>query len=225
MRRSFIAASVLVAVLSASAGAQSVTNPGDPSALPQQLFGANLLSTVGQTFTVPTGATQLDNFTFYLANDDVFGGGGDLVFQPYLMLWNGDHPTGMNLYTGGTQPGNATSIYQPVTLAAGISVTPGDVFVAFLTTAGVTQNGDGYNQFEGTNATYNGGELVYASPSPDGSDLMSPGVWSSSAGQQLAFNAQFSTVTPEPSEFVLLGTGLTSLIGFVRIRRRRTTLA
>ncbi len=189
------------------------------------------MPTVGQTFTVPTGANFITNFSFYLANDSNFDGGANLRFQPFLMAWSTDHPTGSNLLPASlVYNGNPTPSYLQYLFPAGVSVTPGNVYVAFLTTSGVTQggSGNGFNQFAGTTSSYAGGQLVYAYTSPDRHDFTSASVWSDGAGQDLGFTAQFTgnvSSVPEPSELALLGTGLGTLIAGVRIRRRKSTAA
>ena len=70
-------------------------------------------------------------------------------------------------------------------------MTPGSVYVAFLTTSGVSQNGDGYNQFAGSADSCSGGELVYAFTVPNGSDLTTPADWYSGEGAQLGCDAKF----------------------------------
>jgi hypothetical protein len=231
MRRFLLAASALAVAVGAPLGAQqSVINTpsfSDDLALSGLGAGPYGIPTIGQTFTVPIGATTLTNFSFYLANDANFGGGSELLYKPYLMVWSVDHPTGLNLLSSPlTHTGNSTSDFLQYTFSAGTSVTPGDVYVAFLSTAGISQSGNGYNQFAGTTSSYSGGQLVYAFTSPDGSDLTSPSTWGDGAGAQLGFDAEFTSGTstvPEPSEFLLIATGLTTLAGSVRFRRRRVT--
>lgn len=228
MRTIILRVSALALAISGVAAAQTpvINTPDFTSAGAFAGFGANGVPTAGQTFTVPVGDTFLNSFSFYLANDELNGGGADLVFKPYLMTWAGDHPSGVNLL--GVSPATAGngSTYAEYLFNVGMAVTAGDVYVAFLTTSGVAQNGDGngFNQFAGSNTAYAGGELVYAFTAADGSDITAPGNWTGSEGGQLGFNAQFSgeqSTVPEPSEFVLLGSGLSGLIGLVRIRRKR----
>jgi len=228
MRTIILKVGVLALAISSMAAAQTpvVNTPDFTSAGALSGFGANGVPTVGQTFTVPVGDTFLNSFSFYLGNDELNGGGADLVFQPYLMAWSGDHPGGINLLSLSPATAGNGSTYAQYIFNVGMSVTPGDVYVAFLTTSGVAQNGDGngFNQFAGSNTAYSGGELVYAFTATDGSDITTPGNWYSGAGAQLGFNAQFSgeqSTVPEPSEFLLLGSGLSGLVAFVRVRRRR----
>lgn len=230
MRHLSLAAGAVMAVLalpalSVPAGAQSIANApsfSDNDALSG--FGPSSIPSFGQTFTAPAGATSLSSFTFYLANDVNFGGGDELLFKPYLMVWDVDHPSGNDLLLSSpTTAGNGSSIFLPYTFGADVSVTPGDVYVAFLSSAGVQQSGNGYNQFAGTADTYNGGQFVYGF-SNDPNDLTSASNWADGAGAQLGFAAEFTgsqSTVPEPSEFLLLATGLSTMAGTVRFRRRR----
>lgn len=234
MRRLSLAAGVIMAALTlptfgARASAQSIGNApsySDNDALSG--FGPNGVPSQGETFTAPTGATVLNSFTFYLANDVNFGGGDELFFQPYLMAWDVDHPTGSNLLSSSpVTQGNGTSVFSPFTFTAGVSVNPGDVFVAFLSTVGVQQSGNGYNEFAGTADTYDGGQFVYGF-SNDPNDLTDPSNWGDGAGAQLGFAAEFTgaqSTVPEPSEFLLLATGLSTMAGTIRFRRRRRVAA
>jgi hypothetical protein len=230
MRRLSLAAGVIMAAasipaFSARAAAQSVVNtPSYSENDAVSGFGPGGVSSVGQTFTAPTGATSLSSFTFYLANDFNFGGGDELFFQPYLMVWDVDHATGLNLLSSSpVTQGNATSVFAPYTFAAGVAVNPGDVFVAFLSTTGVQQSGNGFNEFAGSSDTYDGGQMVYNfSSNPSGlTDALN---WGDGAGAQIGFDAEFTgaqSTVPEPSEFLLLATGLSGMIGVVRMRGRR----
>lgn len=235
MRRLSLAAGAIMAALltlpalSAPVSAQSIVNaPSFSDNDAQSGFGVSGVPSFGQTFTAPTGATSLSSFTFYLANDVNFGGGDELLFKPYLMVWNVDHPTGSNLLSvAPITAGNGSFVFLPDTVGAGVSVTPGDVYVAFLSTAGVPQSGNGYNEFAGSLDTYNGGQFVYGF-SNDPNDLTSASNWGDGAGAQLGFAAEFTgaqSTVPEPSEFLLIATGLSSIAGTVRFRQRRQLAA
>ena len=94
-------------------------------------------------------------------SDDVI-----IARRQYTLSYNAAHhvvpyPAGTLLPSSPTTAGNGSSIFLPYTFVAGVSVTPGDVYVAFLSSAGVQQSGNGYNQFAGTADTYNGGQFVY----------------------------------------------------------------
>ena len=66
---------------------------------------------------------------------------------------------------------------------------------------------------------------MYADNGDDFASLQSRGGFSP-LGAGAAFSAQFTLPsTPEPSEFLLLASGLSGLVGFVRVRRRRAIIA
>lgn len=226
MRRFILAATTTAAFLAAPLGAQSVSNTVSTSQADAfEGLGANLVPTVGETFTVPVGVSYLNTFSFFLANDPDNSLAPDLQFKPYVMSWSTDHPTGTNLLSlSPVYMGNATSTFLQYTFAADVPVTPGAVYVAFLTTSGVPQSGNGANEFAGATNYYSGGQLVYAFTDANGTNFTSPSDWYDGAGAQLGFDAEFSnsrSTVPEPSQFLLLGSGLGSLLGVVRVRRRK----
>ena len=235
MRRLLLTASALAATLSAAAiiapaAAQSIQNAPSYSIGDGPNGFGSIVPTVGQTFTAPTSAAYMTSFTFYLANDPDFGGGDELYFRAYLMTWNVDHPTGVNLLASSpVTQGNGGADFRAYTFDGGnAAVTPGDVYVAFLSTAGISQSGNGTNAFAGSTDANVGGQLVYAFTLADGSDLTSAQWWSDGADSQLGFAAEFTgaqSTVPEPSEFLLIATGLSSIAGTVRFRRRRQVAA
>lgn len=231
--RHFILAACMIAATSTSAIAQSqsiVLAPSNDPALALDGFGQPGVPTVGQTFTIPGTAAFLTDFHFSLANDVNYGTGAELLFRPYLMAWNGTNATGDNLLLfNPAEPGSVApeGSYMDYLFAAGVPVTPGDMYVAFLSASGVPQSGSGLNRIFGTEAPYSDGQLVYAFTDNDAPDFTSPDVWYNGGDADLAFTANFSNTStvPEPSEFVLLATGFSGLAGVVRLRRRRTIAA
>ena len=228
MRSRMIALTILTVAVATAAHAQTVSRALDPT-FPISGFGKGGVGTVGQTFTAPSSASALTNFQFYLSNDlDNGANGAGLSFQEYVMAWDATNmtPTGPVLFQSGIIQGNGNDAFAPFAFdPASISVSPNNVYVAFITTAGVTSgNSDpAFNALGGSDDTSGGGSLVFSAEDTDFNNLTTS-QWIVVDGTNAAFSAQFASNTssvPEPSEFLLIATGLTTLAGSVRFRRRR----
>lgn len=186
-------------------------------------------ATVGQTFKVPAGnATVLQNFQFSLANGNpvAFGGnGGGLFFRAYLATF--DATTGLAgpiLFTSPVTQGNPLDTFGPPFNFAthSLALNPGTVYVAFLSTSGLPFEGtSAFEDIEASVAPYADGSLVFKQSDNIGDPF------TAKQGLNTAFSAQFSSNTstvPEPSDFLLVASGLGGLGGLggiVRLRRRR----
>jgi hypothetical protein len=96
------------------------------------MFGSAAAGTVyGQSFRVPTQAPRLNSFSFWLNE-----GGGfqpSILFNAYVMAWDGSKATGEILWKSGTLSG-PTSFMQRYDFNVGIRLTPGVQYIAFLST-------------------------------------------------------------------------------------------
>lgn len=171
-----------------------------------QSFGESNTATYGQTFTTPTTDNFLDSFTFFL-NDDL---NPDVVdFAGYVMAWDGAKATGPILYNSFVSEGSARSTtgasgFEQFTFnTGGITLTPGQQSVAFLSASNFFDGSDGTAVMGLANDTYPGGEFIYFN---NGSDfnLLTTNQWdctNCSIGDA-AFSASFSaSATPVPFEF------------------------
>ncbi|MGI9089765.1 MAG: PEP-CTERM sorting domain-containing protein [Gemmatimonadaceae bacterium] len=234
MRTTILAASLMLAAAPLAAQSSiSIAPTGDPL----NGFGKPSIATFGQTFTAPTGSV-LQSFQFYLANDaDDGGNGGFLNFRGYVMAWDAvnGHATGPVLFSSVARTGNPLDTYSTAFSTFGIpggtTLNPGGAYVAFLSASGLAPTGNPAFAFENmeAGAAYAGGQWVYNDNGDDFASL-STTTWNNAFGDQdAAFNAQFTqagvTTAPEPSELVLMVSGLSGLAGIVRLRRRRVVSA
>ena len=178
-------------------------------------------ATYGQSFIAPTGVTSLNDFSFYLTtySDGVTTSASSVPYQAYVYAWDGSQATGSALYssaalnTGALVTNNFTTI---TTNTGTLAVTPGQQYVAFLSTSAV-QDGStklaNFGDVGGSAGT--GGSFVYLSSGNTPALFTTPG-WGAIAGDDLAFKADFtsgSTVAPELSPavtvtFVIFGISL-----------------
>ena len=185
------------------------------------------VATMGQTFTVPAD-NVLNSFTFY-----TYQTSPTLQFKAYVMAWDGTSPnflaTGSPLYasnlvTGLSYPGIQTLVFVP---AGGLTLTPGQQSVAFLSTSDTGYTGPGSGSaMLGVNLlagdTYPGGELVLSSSGGD-SSLWTAANWSPLGAFDTAFGLSFSSpisIVPEPLSVIGVLGGLGALGAYLR---RRTT--
>ena len=166
--------------------------------------GSYVTPSFGQSFTVPTGVNAINSFTFWL-NDEL--NNSTLHFTANLVKWNGTAGTGPLLYSSAAQVttnnhgADGMEVFQFT--FPGITVAPGDQYMAFLSTLGVSSgltgtayvgdmNGD---VMSGGRAYVNYTTTTVASAVSSGWAFLQPSV-------DLAFRAQF-TVVPEPAAITL----------------------
>lgn len=211
--------------------AQNINLPPNP-AFPIGPFGLPSVATVGQTFTAPAPTNVLQSFQFYLANDlDNGGNGGNLLFRGYVSEFDmvNDKLTGPLLFRSAITTGNSSTTLSPFRFNTGsLVLDPGKAYVAFLSASGLTPTGGvdvAVNAVGGSDATNSRGSLVFSDSGNDFGFLSQNDAFGVVEGSNAAFSAQFTVTTPEPSEFVLLVSGLSGLAGIVRLRRRRVASA
>jgi hypothetical protein len=194
--------------------------------------------TIGQSFTVPTGVTQLDQFQFYMGGYHLPSNPVDLVdWQAFIAPF--DQPThtisGPLLYQTpllGVMPAVPSFLFYhwEIFNTPGVAVTPGSQYIVFLSAPAyfATQtipNTVPLINAETTNADYYaGGEaLSLGVHGPSTLNGMLAATWLPEAVPgDFAFTATFSTTaTPEPGTLGLVASGIMGLAAFVRVRKRR----
>ncbi len=179
-------------------------------------FGSPNTATYGQTFTAP--GTVLDSFSLYLRNRVT--GSGTLDLRGYIAGWNGTEASSI-LYESGTQTMNANGTLQQFAFSPGISLTPSNNYVAFLSISNLqSQAPSTFGMPHGIDQI--AGEFVFIN------NGTTPSEWTSTPWTQgfvgsddVWFQAEFDLApTPEPTTLLLWSTTLSGL-GFARWRRRR----
>ncbi|GAA0731329.1 MULTISPECIES: PEPxxWA-CTERM sorting domain-containing protein [Sphingomonas] len=215
----------------AAPAAASVIDTSGGYASKIDYFGAQYTPTYGQTFTVGSD-NALNGFTFYL-------GGGAARVRAYVYAWGSAGPLGAALYASDARSfaGTAGDAFDALRFDVGaLDLRAGQRYVAFLTTAGLAQPGDGEMSWMptagsfGSNA-YDGGDFVYTNVGSS-LDAIARTQWDDPHGAfgDVQFRADFSpgatagAGVPEPAAWAMLIGGFGLAGGALRRRRARTTV-
>ena len=197
---------------------------------------------VAQSFTVPTGVGALTQFQFWTSNNA--SNFQNLSFRAYIFAWSDalGRPTAAPIWSSGLLTGNTAlpSAPQALTVAVpSLVLTSGQQYAAVLSPlgtsfppTGATWEGLVWNARGTVNGapadTYAGGQgWIIVTPRDAALSALQATRWTGGPpGQDFAFTATFATITPpdpgvipEPSTWVLLGTGLAALGAYARRRR------
>ena len=181
--------------------------------------------TYGQTITVPTdGNNILNSFTFYF---EPGSGGPSINFRAYVQSWNGTQITGSPLFTSGLLATNTTAGFSAYTVNPNLALTPGNVYVLYFSTIGVTNANTNQYAFGFTPDTYAGGAFVYSNqdmgnPATGSLSDLNANTWNHAIPDDLAFTATFSSSTPEPQTLGMCALGL-AVVGLALRRSVRTS--
>jgi hypothetical protein len=177
-----------------------------------QPWGVNEDSVYGQTLNAPVDL-YLDSFTFFLGPPA--SGTVNIQYEADVYAWNTttNEASGSALYVSPLQSYTSSSTqltYTPVTFFPEVSVTSGDEYVLFITTAGL-QGGQAASAISvGSGTEYTEGTFVFQ----QAGNTVEPNInWIvNRASVDLAFSADFEDFqNPEPSTVGLLGMGLAGL--------------
>jgi hypothetical protein len=173
------------------------------------------IETVGQTFTVGSELTVLENFKFWVSGPQI----SPIVFNAYVYEWATafDKPTGSALYTTTAMTADSGS-FQEFSFSPNLQLNANGVYVAFLSaTSGVY----GYVGAR-TDDLYSEGTSYYLNNAVPwgGSSWSTPGAGITDLVFQASFSSQDVPTIPEPSSWAILGLGCVCM-ALVRSRRSR----
>jgi PEP-CTERM motif len=219
---------VLVALATLPAGAQININtyPTWNGSDTISSFGYPNTATYGEAITTPAGGTNVSSFSFWLSEAVGF------QFQAFIAPWDNNNyliPGGLAgvSYLSSVQTVTNSNLVQYTLSGVNLAVTPGTIYMFGVTIDNVYNHDAQYGAgvmggdlFAGGNSTY---YFAWNNDSGDGSLLGAN--WNNegcannggSCGQAawlVTYNGSGST--PEPSSFILLGTGALGLFGVVR---------
>lgn len=180
-------------------------------------------STYGQTFVVPTGASNLYSFSFWLTG--LASPASTIPYRAYVAEWDttNERLLGAPIWSSSqldTAGIDDTGLFRVDYSTGGIPVTPGNLYVAFISTSGlqIGQPNQDYGMGWMNAGGYTDGSFVYFNTADDFGAL-STSQWDSghSGGNgtgDAAFVATFapsSTAALEPGTLALAGIGLVGL--------------
>lgn len=186
-----------------------------------QTFGKPDTETFGQTITTPGNPNIiLESFSFWFGASNVAT--YNLDFRAFVYEWNTatNRAVGAALFASAVlnRTGTSASPNVQTTFNTGsLVLTPGNIYVLFVSTLGLP--GVGTMRLEANNANaYAGGGVVFMNNAAN-TGAWTANQWGSLNNFDMHFEAQFSAV-PEPSTWILLATGLL-VLGIVARNRRR----
>lgn len=169
----------------------------------------------GQVFTVPLGASVLDDYSLTVSS---FGGLFPFVSQVYA--WSGTNVSGPALFTSGP-PITTTPSMTTYDFFVGIPVTAGQQYIALVTNQpfGVALGGVGLGAMAAdTSNPYSGGDFFYTVGNPAAGTWFGGGFYGDAQ-----FHADFSgpAAAPVPEPATIAIWSLVGCVGAIYGRRRR----
>ena len=184
-------------------------------------YGGNIDSgvyaTYGQTFYLSSvNDNILQSISFYV--NDNWTQSSPVHFGIYLYEWNGSSITGNALFESQPLSTYQSNDYEEFTVNTnGVFLDTDTNYVAFMSASHYFDGNIGYGQTGLTSNPYLEGNYVYMNNKDDFVKL-STASWGSINDIDLAFQLDFTPV-PIPPSLWLLGSGLVSLLGFVRYKK------
>lgn len=180
------------------------------------LSGIEAIEIVGQTFTVGTEFTVLENFKFW-----VEGFSNAIAFNAYVYQWDNNKVTGNELYASGLQTTATGTSWEAFSFSpsGGLELVANQVYVAFLqASSGV----GGYVAARPDNQ-YSGGRTYYLNDSTNLTSTWS--TFNAGVAEDFVFQASFGEkdlpVVPEPSSLAVFGLSC-ACMAMLRLRRSRS---
>jgi len=172
---------------------------------------ATSIQTFGEIFTAPDGIRNLSSFSFYTGNPLQ---SGDIITGAYIATWTGTH-AGTLLYQSGQYTYDNTGNEELTFNTGGLSVTPGQQYIMFLSTSqfhGESQ-GEAYVPAGGTN-TYLDGFAYFNNG--NGFGLLFSLPWQGyGLSPDWAVDIEFNN-TPEPPSLAPFGSGILGTLAVLR---------